>query len=414
MDYRREIQKLLHEIKRQGYEAICFWLPAYNTGGGTYFLCEMAKYLQVCSHFKIYYMDFLNGYPSQLLKDTGVTILEYRDEDDTFPVDEKCIVVTNSTRAIILKKMRPDNKLLFWHYETVPCNWNALFIMNEGKAFLDLCNKKKAMMFHDWSSWDILSQECGCAYEKSYLPLIMPPKNVRAVPNFKSDDEIHLVWLGRLGNEKIQSIFYIIDNFAAYKTRRKKFMHIVGDGWKRNEVEQYCKKYSNRITFSLPGTVPKYTLDQYLLEHADITFAMGLSALESAALGIPTVVVKLDTKPIKDDQFFWLFDSKEYCAGILPSQSERFDIQYSSFENIMDAIYVFEQYQSIGEKCLNYFTENLSNVDIIIFNFLVAAKKDTLTMDDLERCIHYIPYNQIQVRKTILFGKTIAMRVIAE
>lgn len=412
MDYQEEIQKLLHEIEGQGYESICFWLPAYNTGGGTYYLCEMAKYLQMRSDFKIYYMDFLNGYPSQLLKDTGVTILEYRDEDDTFPVDEKCIVMTNSTRAIMLKKMRPDNKLLFWHYETVPCDWDALFIMNEGKAFLELCNKKSAMMFHDWSSWDILSQECGRPYEKSYLPLIMPPKAVRAVPNLKSENEIHLVWLGRLGKEKIQSIFCIIDNFAAYQTKRKKIMHIVGDGWNRNEVEQYCKKYSNCITFSFPGTVPQYMLDQYLLEHADITFAMGLSVLESAALGIPTAVVKLDTKPIKDNQFFWLFDSKEYCVGILPSQSDRFDISYSSFEDMMDAMYVFEQYKSIGEKCFHYFAEILSDVNVIIFNFLTAVKNDALTMDDLERCIHYIPYNHIRVRKTILLGKTIATKVV--
>ena len=63
-------------------------------------------------------MDYPNGYPSNLLSETPeVKILHYDEKNLTFPIKEKCAIITNSTRLIQIPNMRPDNKLLFWHYE---------------------------------------------------------------------------------------------------------------------------------------------------------------------------------------------------------------------------------------------------------------------------------------------------------
>lgn len=411
MDIQEKLYSLEQEIQKQGYETICFWLPAFNTGGGTYYFCELAKYLRAHTHFDVYYMDFKDGYPSRLLENTEVKILEYNEEEVEFPLHDKCIVVTNSTRAIQLTKMRPDNKLLFWHYETVPCSWDSVFIMNEGSAFLELCRQKKAMMFHDWSSWDILSQDCGKEYEKKYLALFLPEKRIRADTALINENELNIAWLGRLAPEKIYSLFNLIDNIDLFDTNKKKNIHIIGDGRSRDLVEKYIKKYSTKMNFTLTGIIPKDKLDEYLINHVDIVFGMGLSALEGAALAIPSVIVKLDIKPFSGNEFIWLYDSKEYCVGILPSQRERFDVNYSNISDILDPLFLFNNKKQYANKCYEYYLKYHASIEQAVVAFLKALIDSEMTMADLEACIKYIPYNHVQVTKKYLFRKLIAQNI---
>lgn len=401
-------------LKTQGFKSICFWLPAYNVGGGTYYFCQLAMYLKEHTDFNVYYMDYENGYPSQMLKDSDVEILIYRDEDVDFSVKEKCVVVTNSTRVIQLKRMNADNKLLFWHYETAPIGWSLVFLMDETKRFLKLCCDERAMVFHDWSGLDAIMQDCGNEYNfpHLYLPLFLPEKQLTQPSKISNENEINLVWVGRLETEKIHSIYNIITNYAAYQTEKRKVMHIIGDGNFRKNVEQFASKHSKQIEFRFTGTVPKKQLDQYLLRHADIVFGMGLSAIEGAALNIPSVVVKLDTKTIHGDEFWWLFDSKEYCAGILPSQKKRFQIQYSHFRDILDDIYVYGLKEEYGAKCYQYYLKNHASFDDVVTGFLDSIQNCGLTMEKLQACIEYVPYNHLRLRKRKLLMWDLPQKIL--
>lgn len=399
MDKKEELLRSVETLKAQGYNSICFWLPAYDVGGGTYYLCQLAMYLKEHTDLNIYYMDYFGGYPSQLLQDSEVTVLEYREEDAQFPLEEKCVIVVNSTRSIQLKKMNPENKLLVWHYETARCAWHAVFLLNETQRFLELCLKENAMVFHDWSGKDAIEQDCGCEFPPAYLPLFLPPKPQTTPRKLINNHEIHLVWLGRFNKEKIYSLFNIIDNYAAYQTTRRKVMHIIGNGRWRADVERYIGKFKDKIDFEMAGTIRKDKLDSYLLKNADIVFAMGLSSFEGAALHIPSAIVRLDTQEIRGDEFWWVFDTKEYCAGILPSQQGRFKIQYSHFRDMLDDICEYGMKEELGEKCYQYFNENLSSYDDVVIGFLNSSAKSSLTMDKLEKCITYIPYNHLRVIK---------------
>lgn len=412
MDIQERILEEVADIKNQGYNAICFWLPAFNVGGGTYYLCQLAIYLSQHTDLKIYYMDYEDGYPSQLLEGSGVTILKYCDEDTDFSVDDPCVMVTNSTRAIQLKRMNPYNKLLFWHYETVPCAWDSVFILGEGERYLRLCNEEKAMLFHDWSARDILNQTCHCDFNRSYLPLFLAPKQVEAKQTLLSDEEINIVCLGRLGHEKIYSLFNLITNLADYQTERKKVLYIVGDGPYRAQVEDFCTPYKNKINFIFEGTIPKNRLDYYLLSHADVVFAMGLSTLEGASLKIPSVVVQLDTEMIRDNEFFWLFDSKEYCVGIMPEQKRRFNVAYNKFRDIMDDLYIYGEKAVLAQKCYDYYLKYHSDFDSIVAEFLRYISESSLTMGKLENCIKYIPYNHLKVQRTKILKWEFSPKII--
>jgi len=409
----KKIKDLVNTIKEQGYKKICFWIPAYNVGGGTFYLCEIAKYLASETDLEIYYMDYLEGYPSSLLKDTNVTMLEYKEEDLDFCLQEPCVIVTNSTRVIQMQRMNPQNKFLFWHYETVPCAWDIVLIREETKRFLELANKENTMVFHGWSSRDILNRQYNIGYEKqSYFYMFLSAKEkIQNNQGLISPDEINVVWVGRAGNEKIYSIYNIIDNLAKYQTEKKKKFHIVGDGWRMNDLKKYAEKFKNKITFDFPGTIPKDKLDDYILKHADVTFAMGLSSLESAALKVPSVVVQLDIKPIKDDAFYWLFDTKEYCVGILPSQKNDFDVNYVTFAEIMDSIYRYGKKNELAQKSYNFYLQNMSNFEDIIERALIYISESTLTADKLLKCIGYMPYMQIKVKQKKLFNLVLSEEI---
>lgn len=414
MEDQAEIQKLADEIRAQGFESICFWMPSYSVVGANVSFFNLSLYLMKKTKLKAFYVTYEDGYLAMQLAEAGIPVIPYLDETSEFSFSRKCVIVTSSTRPIMLKKMRPDNKMLLWHNETAPCNWGAVFLMNETQDYFRLCHEKHAMVFHDWSSWDVLSQDAGFEFEKLYLPLCIEPRRFMAGGELISDEEMHLTWLGRLVPDKMYSLLYLINHYAQYATSRRKVLHIIGDGSSRAEIEAYCKRFYNKITFDFKGTVTGNELDEFLIENTDILFAMGTSLLEGAALKIPTAIVLLDTVQIKTDEFFWMFDSKEYCCGVMTSQAGRFGVQYSHFRDMMDDIFEYGMKKEYGEKSFRYYEENHSSMEHVAWQLLNAVKKSSLTMGDLEGCIKYVPYNHIKIVRRNFLGRELPDQVIFE
>lgn len=413
MTTEERIINYINQLRNDGFEAICFLLPAYNVGGGTFYFCELAKCIVSKCSIEVYYCDYKNGYPSSLLENSGVKIVEYLDKEIEFPIREKCIVITNSTRAILLKKMRPDNKIFFWHYETFHCGWDSVFLRGETNSFFELCFTHKAMSFHDWSGWRSLSDDFGKEFNKIYLPLSLPMKGKRALGNPKKEDEINLTWLGRLGHDKVRSLEYLIENFAKYQTNRRKILHIVGDGFERAFIEKRCQSFSQSIEFDMPGTVPHDQIGDYLIENTDILFAMGLSAYEGITLGIPTATVLIDTRRIEKDAFLWLHDSHDFSAGILTEQMESFGEGFRKFSDIMekylDSLSRREIHEKMDKFCSMYCLSNEQKVEMLLSSLLDCS----LSMGDVAGCLKYIPYRNIVIKKTRLFGRKLPDKMLS-
>lgn len=414
MEYELEIQKLADDLKTQGFKSICFWFPSYGVGGGALALYRFAIYLRKNTSFPISYVNYEDGCLSEMLRSMGIAVIPYYEADRAVAIKEKTVVITNSTRAIMLQRMNSDNKLLFWHWETAPCAWELVFLQNETQKYFRLCHEKHAMVFHDWSSWDALSQDAGFEFEKIYLPLCLEPQQVAVGGKLISEEEMHLVWLGRLVPDKMYSLLYLVNHYAQYATSRKKVLHIIGDGRSRNEIEAYCKRFRSKITFDFRGTVTGDELNEFLTENADVLFAMGTSVLNGAALKIPAAVVMLDTVQIKSDEFFWLFASKEHCCGVMTSQAKRFGVTYSHFRDMMDDIFEYGMKAEYGEQCFRYYMENHSSVGRVAHLLLSAVKNSSLTMGDLEACIKYVPYNQIKIMRRKFLGQELPDQVIFE
>lgn len=406
MDYKEEIQKLVEEIKAQGYENVCMWMPAYNLGGGSAFL-RFAKYLVENTDLTVYYMDYKDGYLEYLLKqEPRIKFLHYSEDMTTFPVKEKCIIITNSTRVVQMPQMNPENKLLFWHWETVPCAWSIVLIDNEVKKYLKLTKDNHAMVYHDWSAKDSLNRYQHIGFNNNdYLPLTLYPKICECKKGLINDDEINLCFLSRLAPDKKNSLYYLTENFAKYKTSKKKRLHIIGDGVSADEVKNFCEDYKKEIEFIFYGTVAREDLDNYLINNVDILFAVGTSVLEGASLKLPSVVLLMDNKYINDDEAFWIYNTKEYCMGILTSEKDDFGVQYTTFDKIIDSVYKETNgKETEGQKCYEYYLNNHSSFDNTVCFLLKFFKQTELTYKKLKKCIKYTPYLKLELTKTKLLG----------
>lgn len=414
VDYKEEIQSLVKEIKEQGYNNVCMWMPAYNLGGGSAYL-RFAKYLVENTDLNVYYMDYKDGYLAYLLKqEPRINFLYYSEEMTTFPVKEKCIIIVNSTRVIQIPYMNKDNKLLFWHWETIPSAWNVVLIDNEYKKYLKLTKDNNAMIYHDWSAKDSLNryQKIGFT-NKDYLPLTLQPKKTECQKEIIKENEINLCFLSRLAPDKKNSLYYLIQNYAKYQTRKKRKLHIIGDGISEKDVKKFCNDYKKDIEFIFTGTIPREELDEYLINHADILFGVGTSVLEGASLKLPSVVLLMDNKRIQDDEAFWVYNTKEYCMGILTSEKEDFEVQYTTFNKIIDSVYNETKGKELeGQKCYEYYLKNHSSFDETVYLLLKFFKQTKLTYEKLKKCIKYTPYLKLELIKTKLLGLNLIKKSI--
>ena len=392
-----QVKALVNDIKKQGYNSVCFSLPCYNVGGGPHYLCNLAIALSKYTDLKVYYADYKGGYPTRLLEGSNVEIVEYKDDDLVFPIQEPTIIFTNTTRIIQIKKMNPLSKVLVWHWETIPCGWPILLFNGEARRYIKTARKNNALIYHDWSARDVLSNQFKISLNNlDYLELYSDSKPLKERKNFRNENETNVVWLSRLSNDKIYSLINIIDNFAKLKTNKVKRLHIIGDGLGRSIVENHAKQYESEIEFIFKGTIPHDKLDSYLVDNADVVFAMGMSVTESASLKIPSVFVQLSTKKFDDDAYYWLYNTKEYCVGITTEEKKRFDVKSSTLKEILDLVSSEEGQKEAGEKCYEYALKHFTDFDNIIIKFLTYLRNSSLTYKKVKKVCKYTPYSCVE------------------
>lgn len=401
-----KLTQLLDCLKNQGYKNYCFFLPSYTVAGGGLIALNIANHLSCFPDLNIYYYDFKGGVISSLIDlKYKVHFLEYNEKAIDFPLKEKCIIFTNSTRVILLQKMNPQNRIVLWHYETTPCSWNLVLINHEEQNYLRLLKNENALCYHDWSARDSLNRYNQLdLHNKNYVQIVIDKKNMSCCERIVHENEINIGFLSRLVPEKIQALFYLIDNFALYKTKKKKILHIIGDGRSRAVVNNYLAQFKDKINFVMTGTLTKDCLNTYLANNIDCLFGVGTCVLEAAALKLPSVVLLLNTQKIKDQDAFWLFNSKEYCVGITVQQKKSFNIKYDKISEMLDMIYKFGLKKKLGDDCFNYFLRNHTDFKCLVLNFLQICNASTLTFEKLKRCIKYIPYKMLKVKKLCFLG----------
>lgn len=356
---------------------ILFYFPWREASGGPVYLTTIARELSKTYPGTIYYTDYENGLSDSMLEGTSVKKLTVRQGDFSVNVKEPVIFVTPLYWAHWMPVIHPESKILFidWHNLCLPVLRDSWKIDPERlKAFLQIISKSRSVMFCDAAHREALNSY-GVNFDPIYVPI-----GVEASTTVKTDftiDQKHLkiAILGRLSIDKVFAVTNLAKHFEEFNFPGKKTLYVIGSGPEQHRIiaENYP---SVEVVFT--GPLFNEKLNDFLVENVDVMFAMGTSALMSASLGIPTVVVCHEMHEYPDDAFVFLDQVKGYCLGWQCEQVKTLDMPALTLKEVFTQILDPATNRKIVRRGIQYVHEKHSPA-FAAKKFLEATKATSLT-----------------------------------
>lgn len=355
---------------------VVFYFPWKIVSGGPIYLATLANNLAKIQNFEVFYIEYIDGYSRQFLDEQNVTILEYNEEHvfKLFP-DEKILLITPIYWGNRVPFLNPESVIIFfnWHNLCIPSLRVNLQCNDEGLlSFLSMVSNNNAEFYCDKAHWDA-QEEYGITFKENYVPITIPERGRQCRQEIVNKSCISIAVIGRLVIDKVYSITDLIDNLSAY-TNKKIEVFIIGDGECHDIVENY--EHTVNITLHMMGTLALSEISDFLREKVDLLFAMGTSALEGAALSLPTVIIPNDIKPFKCDKYVYIFDCVSFLLGWGPNQIDKLKLPTYTAKTVLEEIYDSNKKSEIGKRCRNYYVNNHKDNTAM---FVKAISDATLT-----------------------------------
>jgi hypothetical protein len=156
-------------------------------------------------------------------------------------------------------------------------------------------------------------------------------------------------------------------------------MHVIGEG-PDSKMIWGLKVNHEFFTLINTGVYSGTALDEYLVKNIDVLAAMGISALEGAKFGIPTILLDVSYGPIDGDYVFkWLYESSSYGLGDMIDESH-FSKGNLSLDRIISQ--VRNDYATISDRTYEYFNRNHS-ISSVCEKFIDSINEATFTYSDI-------------------------------
>lgn len=366
-------------------KSLTFFFPYHDVSGVPILFLNIAEYIASNYEYCVYIIDYCDGYMARSRKkNSKVKLIEF--------VDGNTIYISKTTlvmQAILPYAIRPElkinnnTKVFFWClYPDIffpllfPFNFFSSYVkqnLNIYKSILQLFYRKtfnrirkfvtemsgfETLVFMDSSNLnrtnDILSLELK---PNNFLPILCNSNVTEIKMSSPNGKVLNISWVGRICDFKVYILKYTIEKLAyiALNKRIHICFYVIGDGDKKYLIDNI---QLNNEYFSLKqiGVIPKTSLDKYLMDNIDINVAMGTSALESAKLSIPTILLDISYKNVKGDYIFrWLHNTTNYDLGHNISQAD-FESDNKSLEKMLSEFMVNPQ--KLRDKSYQYFYNN--------------------------------------------------------
>lgn len=272
--------------------------------------------------------------------------------------------------------------LLFLHPQIY--NWMSLQVssrFNDNSMFKALI-KNNAYAFMDKANLIALQKHSAHKFEERYFPVVLDDAEPSGeTPPVLNRDEINIAWFGRLDGDKIGSLTNFLDNLVEFPFDKPITVHLIGDGNAKDKIQ--LKKYSPQMRFVFNSYMYGTDKDEYLLKNADFVVAMGICALNAAALRLPTVLPEISSGPCRTNKYILLCDSPAYCLGTNADDIEGLGCKTYTATDIIDLIYDGDNKREIGEKCYQYAVSNFS-MDRLAAGYLSLIEGTTLTVKQIK------------------------------
>lgn len=368
-------------------KSITFFFPYYDVSGIPVLFLGLAEFISINYNYEVYIIDYKNGYMALNRKGKSkIKLIEFKDGVHLY-TSETILVM----QAILPYAIRPEllisknTKVFFWNLYpdnffpfVFPLNFFPKMLLNnvnfyqlilkrfykktfgKVKSFVSEMNDCKALIFMDSSNLKRTNEILGLELDpKFFLPISCQENCVDVKKNSSNKIGLNISWVGRICDFKVYILLYTVEkvSFLAKKLKKNIVFHIIGNG---NKIDLINNLSVNNKFFKLKlvGELGKDQLDQYLINYIDINAAMGTSALESAKLGIPTVLLDVSHRKIVGDYIFrWLHNTVDFDLG--------HNISILDFKNdnktLEEIITKFpKEQESLRQKSLDYVLNNHS------------------------------------------------------
>ncbi|MFN3873607.1 MAG: hypothetical protein ACK4R9_11475 [Ignavibacterium sp.] len=278
-------------------------------------------------------------------------------------IDEDDVIVSGILPLSILEELYSVNPF-FCFYSLAP---DILIRIQKDTDFLTKnsfnqllfeLNSKNGLYFMDGSGFSTVESFFKLKqFIPKYLPIPISQNNI--INRYKIKDSCKIItYIGRGVKWKIFPVKkLILDlNKAGYSGE----IHIItdSDNLFREMLDPILnEKIVIKYIIGLYGS----SLDDYLIKYSDINVAMGMSALESAKLGIPTILVDMSYKDYPDSYFYrWLFQNNStFNLGFL--LEENIPNVGSPIDKILDSFKRKSYVSEISLSCFEYVYKNHSS-----------------------------------------------------
>lgn len=336
---------------------IYIYFPDRNIGGGPFWLMRLAIELSKDPKYKVFYIDYKDGYSHKIeeFKNvSNITFIDHEDRSLKLILKEEGILFAPIYYMLNLPHINVRSRVLFhnWHNECLPCLVRDMqFVHSQFIFFMSKIFANNAQVFLDGSHYYANNHLTGIDFPPSFVPMIVKDKGIRVKSSFVKNNEINIAILGRLVLDKIFAVLNVIKLVEKYDTKKLINIHIIGDGEEKVKIPNVVK---NNINVIMKGIIPNEKLPFYLSENVDILFAMGTSVLEGAIISLPSVVIPSEIKAFDCDNFLFISETKDFLTGFYPNQLDSFKVKTRSLKEVLDLIYKQKKKQSIGKACLDY------------------------------------------------------------
>lgn len=376
---------------------IYIYYPSRITGGAEFLLKTVADLIK--RNFYVCVVDIREGWLSSNIEDVEFIFL---DNDKKINLDQDSILITtaNLVRYIDIN-FEGDFKVLAWIVQvnnmipTLPRmgGWQHQSFFKKALKYTLLYSEYKklsrlAFYLESKKSLYIMDDACNDVFYryfdkrlKNYLPVVIPDEKIKTLEKLKKKktNEFYCVWLGRLDNDFknpiLEHVLLSLDNFSIESEVNIVF-DIIGKGPGLKSAKDVAAQVK-KIKINFLGEKRGDELAEIIQSH-DIGFAMGTSALEIAACGVPVVLLDASYGKVPASyRYQWLFESTGYCIGrSIDAASDKtlgnkktikdlIDEIINDHENIRDLCYLHvKKYHSIKvlqKKLFLAIQENKSN-----------------------------------------------------
>jgi hypothetical protein len=378
---------------------ITFFNKNKGIGGGENLIINLAEYFYSQLNITVKIICYKDSYIYNRLSDLKISFVFIDMLQENFDADltSKDVIIKTDPENINWFK-NSTARMVYWEIlPTVLANTiNPSKKIFFKQLLFNYVLKNKGLFFMDINGVEEL-QSRGYKivdYQLLPIPAFIPITYNTRKRNDNSD--ITITYLGRAENWKIFPFKKVLDDLGnldqltfkvvIFCNDEAPYKKIIKDTYKNISISYFVNKYGKE-------------LEELLDEKSDCHFAMGTSAIDSAKMGIPTVLLDYSNNTFPEDyKYQFIFEAKGFSLGNSVEKAGYKDYQ-KSITDICDCILSAEKYKEISKKCYDY-VNDYHNIKTIATDVFKNANNSTTYISKVCKYFTYAGYEN-KIRKII-------------